>query len=69
MARIYEAVSSRFHLDDWKRVVDEKLKTLDELYQTLKHEQFNRWLLILELIVIGILVAEAAVVVVPLFKH
>lgn len=69
LARVYEAVSSRFHLADWKRVVDDKLKTLDELYQMLKHEQFDRWLLILELVVIGILVAEAALVVVPMFKR
>jgi hypothetical protein len=28
--------------------VEEKLKTLDELYEILKHDQNNRWMLILE---------------------
>ncbi|MEI6714870.1 MAG: hypothetical protein WCO60_14025 [Verrucomicrobiota bacterium] len=65
LARVYEAASERFHLADWQRVVDDKLKTLDDLYQMLKHDQFNRWLLIMELIVIVILVFEAGVVFVP----
>ena len=66
LARVYDAVSARFHLEDWQRVIDDKLKTLDELYQVLKHDQFNRWLLIMELVVIIILVLEAAVVFYPL---
>jgi hypothetical protein len=58
LARIYEAASARFHLADWQRVVDDKLKTLDDLYQMLKHDKFNRLMIILELIVILILVLE-----------
>ncbi|NBV34334.1 MAG: hypothetical protein EBR81_11250 [Proteobacteria bacterium] len=69
LARVYEAASSRFHLSDWQRVVDDKLKTLDDLYQTLKHDQFNRWLLILELVVIVILVLEATLVIYPLLRR
>lgn len=68
LARVYDAVSARFHLSDWQRVVDDKLKTLDDLYQVLKHDQFNRWLLLLELVVIVILVLEAGVVVYPLLR-
>ena len=49
LARIYQLLSARFHLGDWHRTVDDKLKTLDELYQLLhKHDQNNRWMLILE---------------------
>jgi hypothetical protein len=69
LARVYDAVSSRFHLDDWQRVVDDKLKTLDELYQVLKHDQFNRWLLLMEMVVIVILVLEAGVVIYPLVRR
>lgn len=69
LARVYDAVSSRFHLEDWQRVVDDKLKTLDDLYQVLKHDQFNRWLLIMELVVIVILVLEASVVIYPLLRR
>ncbi len=48
LARIYENISARFHLGDWHRSIDGKLKTLDDLYQLLKHDQNNRWMLILE---------------------
>ena len=48
MARIYQSLSSRFHLADWHRSIDDKLKTLDELYQLLRSEQNNRWMLVLE---------------------
>ena len=48
LARIYQAVSSRFHLPEWHKTIDEKLKTLDDLYQLLQSDRFNRYLLILE---------------------
>ena len=68
LARVYEAASARFHLADWQRVVDEKLDTLDDLYQMLKNDRFNRLLLMLEVIVIVILVFEAGMVIVPMFR-
>jgi hypothetical protein len=48
LARIYQGASARFHLSDWHHTIDEKLKTLDGLYQLLRAEQNNRWMLILE---------------------
>lgn len=48
LARIYENVAARFHLADWHRIIDEKLKTLDDLYQMLNQDLTNRWMLILE---------------------
>ncbi len=48
LARVYQGLSARFHLGDWHRAIDEKLKTLDELYALLRSEQNNRWMLILE---------------------
>jgi hypothetical protein len=48
LARLYQALSARFHLNDWHRTIDDKLKTVDELYELLRAEQNNRWLLILE---------------------
>jgi hypothetical protein len=52
LARIYENISARFHLGDWHRSIDRKLKTLDDLYQLLKHDQNNRWMLILEVTIV-----------------
>ena len=68
LARVYDAVSARFHLGDWQRVVDDKLKTLDDLYQVLKHDQFHRVTVVLELIVILILVFELGMVFFPWFR-
>ena len=48
LARVYENVAARFHLGDWHRSIDRKLKTLDDLYQLLKQDQNNRVMLILE---------------------
>lgn len=48
LARVHEMIASRFHLGEWHRMVDEKLRTLDNLYQLLQHDQSNRWMLILE---------------------
>jgi hypothetical protein len=48
LARLYELLSARFHLADWHRTIDDKLKTVDELYELLRAEQNNRWMMILE---------------------
>ena len=58
LARIYQLLSSRFHLGDWQRTVEEKLKTLDEIYQLLKAQQTNRWMLILETTIVLLFVLD-----------
>jgi hypothetical protein len=61
LARIYENIAARFHLADWHRSIDEKLKTLDNLYQLLKHDQTNRWMLILEATIVLLFVVDLVV--------
>ena len=56
--RIYENISARFHLGDWHRTIDDKLQTLDDLYQLLNHDQTNRWMLILELTIVLLFVID-----------
>jgi len=58
LARIYENLSARFHLSDWHRTIDEKLQTLDDLYQLLNHDHTNRWMLILELTIVLLFVID-----------
>jgi hypothetical protein len=48
LARLYETVSRRFHLGDWHRTIDDKLKTLDDLYEMLKQEQNHKLMVFLE---------------------
>lgn len=58
LARIYQGLSARFHLSDWHRTIDEKLKTLDDLYQLLQSERNNRWMLTLEVTVVLLFVID-----------
>jgi hypothetical protein len=58
LARIYQAISSRFHLADWHHTIDEKLKTLDEMYQLLKQDHNNRWMFILEVTIVLLFVID-----------
>lgn len=48
LARVHDIIAGRFHLSEWHKNVDEKVRTLDNLYQLLQHDQSNRWMLILE---------------------
>jgi hypothetical protein len=61
-ARIYETVSARFHLADWHRTIDDKLQTLDDLYQMLNHDQTNRWMLILEVTIVLLFVIDLVII-------
>src|SRR6266550_99556 len=61
LARIYENISARFHLGDWHRTIDKKLKTLDDLYQLLNKDQTNRWMLILEVTIVLLFVIDLVI--------
>lgn len=61
LARIYENVSARFHLSDWHKTIDGKLKTLADLYQLLNHDQTNRWMLILEMTIVLLFVIDLVI--------
>lgn len=68
LARIYEKLASRFHLGEWHRNIDGKLKTLAELYQILKLDQTNRWMMILEATIILLFVIDLVILLAGL-KH
>ncbi len=61
LARIYENISARFHLADWHRTIDDKLETLDNLYQLINHDQTNRWMLMLELTIVLLFVIDLVI--------
>jgi len=66
LARIYEKISSRFHLTEWHRTVDGKLKTLDELYGILKQDQNHRVMLWLEIGIVVLFVIDLVILVMGL---
>lgn len=61
LARVYETVAARFHLADWHKMVDEKVRTLDNLYQILQHDQSNRWMLTLEITIVLLFIIDVAI--------
>ena len=66
LARIYDKIASRFHLADWHRTIDGKLKTLDDLYQLLKYDQNNRVMLVLEVTIVLLFVIDLVILVLGL---
>lgn len=58
LARIYENIAARFHLADWHKTIDRKLQTLDDLYELLKHDQSNRWMLMLEMTIVLLFIID-----------
>jgi hypothetical protein len=68
LARIYQGLSQRFHLSDWHRIIDEKLKTLDDLYQILRSDQNTRVMLMLEVTIVLLFVIDLVVLFMGLRK-
>ena len=48
LARVHETTARLFHLADWHRAIDEKLRTLDSFYEMLKQDRNNRVMVWLE---------------------
>lgn len=61
LARLYQALSSRFHLGEWHKAIDEKLKTLDDMYQLLKQDHNNRWMLVLEATIVLLFIIDLVI--------
>jgi hypothetical protein len=66
LARIYENISARFHLSDWHRAIDEKLRTLANLYQLLSQDLNNRWMLTLEVTIVLLFIIDLILLVLGL---
>lgn len=66
LARIYQKLSARFHLADWQKTLDEKLKTLDELYAIFKQDALNRWMMALEVAIVLLFVIDLVLLVMGL---
>jgi hypothetical protein len=58
LARLYQALSARFHLADWHKATGEKLKTLDDLYQLLQSDRNNRYMLLLEATIVLLFIID-----------
>ncbi|HEV7926143.1 MAG TPA: hypothetical protein VGR14_12345 [Verrucomicrobiae bacterium] len=66
LARLYENIAARFHLGDWHRTIDEKLKTLDDLYTLLSQDRINQWMLTLEVTIVLLFIVDLILLVMGL---
>ena len=66
LARIYTNLSNRFHLADWYRVIREKLKTLGDLYQLLRQDWVNFWMVLLEATIVLLFILDVILLLVGL---
>ena len=61
LAKIYQNLSGRFHLDDWSGVINVKLRTLADLYQILHQDWLNFWMVVLETTIVLLFIIDVVV--------
>ena len=62
LARIHEALSQRFHLAEWEQQLERSLRTVDSLYEMITKEIFDRRMLILEAMIVGLFVLDLIII-------
>ncbi|MDD4892311.1 MAG: hypothetical protein PHU85_20505 [Phycisphaerae bacterium] len=62
LARVYQRLFVLFHLDDWQKVIDEKLRTLGEMYGLLAQDRNNRWMMALEVTIVLLFIIDLAII-------
>ena len=65
LAKIFENLAGRFHLGDWHGSIDEKLKTLGDLYQILQQDRVNLWMIILEVTIVLLFIIDVIILLMP----
>ncbi len=63
LARIYEGLRSRFHLAEWEAQLERKLKVVNSLYGLMEQEVNNRRMLVLEVMIVLLFLADIVFVV------
>ena len=58
LAKVYNAASARFYLQNWKNSVKEKLNTVQNIYTMLQEQASNRKMLVLEIIIVILFIFE-----------
>jgi hypothetical protein len=64
LAKTHRSLADRFHLGDWQRVIGEKTRTLDGLYQILLQNRFNMWMFVLEVTIVLLFIIDLIVLLV-----
>ena len=64
LAKTHRNLMDRFHLEDWQRIIGEKTRTLDGLYQILLQNRFNTWMFVLEVTIVLLFIIDLIVLLV-----
>jgi len=62
LARVYERIARRFHLNEWHAAIDDKLRTLDSLYHLAAQEQDTRTMVWLETAIVVLFVLDVIII-------
>lgn len=60
LAKVYVGLTERFHIAEWEHTVNEKLRTLSEMYGMAAHEVEARRTLTLEALIVLLFIADLA---------
>ncbi len=58
LARVYESAKDRFHIDEWRQSMEQRLKQLDELFGVVHSEISERRMLVLEIVIVVLILIE-----------
>jgi hypothetical protein len=61
LAKTHKNLADRFHLADWQRIIIEKTRTLDGLYQIILQNRFNAWMFVLEATIVLLFIIDLIV--------
>jgi len=61
LAKTHRNLMDRFHLGDWQRIIGEKTRTLDGLYQILLQNRLNSVMLLLEVTIVLLFIIDLVV--------
>jgi hypothetical protein len=61
LAKTHRNLADRFHLSDWQRIIVEKTRTLDGLYQILLQNRFNSAMFLLEVMIVLLFIIDLVV--------
>jgi hypothetical protein len=63
LARVYALARERFHLDQWRSSVGERLGQLDQLYSLTRGELYDRRMYWLEVIIVLLFVVDVVLLI------
>jgi hypothetical protein len=64
LAKTHRNLSDRFHLADWQRIIGEKIRTLDGMYQIFLQNRFNSLMFLLEATIVLLFIIDLVVLLV-----